>query len=298
MPDSPYAGRRAALATRHAKLAVVAPALWSTLRLGVVSVDVDTDALGTFSGEIPRPAGPLETARRKARLGMEASGLPIGLASEGSVVDPWGLGVGVVDRELVVLVDDERTLSVAGRASSTGVVACAALVHLDEITDGRLDDLARRADLGRHHLVVHPDGVLPHTPSGAPDPAWLAATSKGVGDVVGLRAAIIRAAPLSPAGRVRVTTDLRAHLCPSRRRVIAAAAADLARRLATACPSCASPGWGTDGVAGSRPCAWCGGPTDEPASLRWACPACDATERTTIGDGESGDPGRCPRCNP
>ena len=295
---SAFAGLRAALATRHAKLAVVAPPLWSALGMHVISVDVDTDSLGTFSGEVPRPADPLETARRKARLGMDATGLPLGLASEGSIVDPWGVGVGLVARELVVLVDDHRALTVAGRASGTGVVAFTATLHIDEITSERLATVVRKADLGRHHLVVHPDGTAPRTTGGAPDAAWLAATTKGVGDPATLREAIARAAGGSPDGRVRLTTDLRAHLCPSRRRVISAAAADLAHRLATACPTCASPGWGTDGVAGNRPCAWCGGPTDEPTSLRWTCPACHATELTARRDSGPVDPAHCQRCNP
>lgn len=294
---APYRGRRAALATKHEKLAVVAPPLWSVLGLTVVSAEVDTDTLGTFSGEFPRPAGPLETARRKARLGMDAAGLTLGLASEGSVVDPWGFGVGVVDRELVVLVDDERDLSVVGRASSTEVVAFAATLGPDEVTAERIDDLLRRADLPRHHLVVRPDGVPPATTAGVGDPTWLAATTKAVGDARSLTTAIAVAAHASPTGRAHLETDLRAHLCPSRRRVIATAAADLARRLATPCPSCTSPGWGPEGGVGHRSCAWCGGPTDEAAGVRWACPTCAATAVTDAGD-EPGDPGRCPRCNP
>jgi len=293
-----FAGARASLATKHAKLALVAPPLWSTLGMTVISVDVDTDNLGTFSGEIPRPASQLETARRKARLGMEVTGLPLGLASEGSVVDPWGVGAFAVDRELVVLVDDTRHLTIIGRATGTDVIAFATTLDPDEVTDGRVADLVRRADLGRHHVVVCPDGAAPTGPDGAPDPTWLAATTKAVGDAATLRAAVTRAAGVSPVGRARVEPDLRAHLCPSRQRVIAAAAADLAHRLATTCPTCASPGWGTDGAAGNRICSWCGGPTDEPAAVRWACPACGVTEQRPLPPEQPGDPGRCQRCNP
>lgn len=303
--SSPYAGTLAVVTTRHDKLELVAPPLWSAVGMGVVLSAADTDALGTFSGEVPRVGGQLETAVRKARLGMAATGLHLGIASEGSIVDPSGFGLGAVDRELVVLVDDHRGIVVAGRASSTDVIAVAATVAPDQ----PIDDLLRRAEVPPHHLVVSPLGVSPtmSTPAtvpaaapvaGEPQPRWWAGTTKAVADRAGLAAAIERAAACSPQGRARVETDLRAHLCPSRRPVIAAAARDLATRLATRCPTCASPGWGRASVELGRACAWCGGPTDEIAAHRWACPACQASQRRSVAPDTPGDPGRCPRCNP
>ncbi len=44
----------------------------------------DTDLLGAFSGERPRPAEARETCRRMAEAGMDLMGLDMGLASEGS----------------------------------------------------------------------------------------------------------------------------------------------------------------------------------------------------------------------
>ncbi len=42
----------------------------------------DTDSLGTFSGEVQRLDDALSTCRRKALMGLEQSGLRLGLASE------------------------------------------------------------------------------------------------------------------------------------------------------------------------------------------------------------------------
>lgn len=130
------------LATRHGKLECIGPPL-EELGLVVAVIDVDTDVLGTFTGEFPRTSSPLETAIAKARLGMAATGVPLGLASEGSFgphpAVPWI----TVDREIVVLVDDRRGLVVAGVASSTDVVAAS-------MTLGPSQDLAplvERADL-------------------------------------------------------------------------------------------------------------------------------------------------------
>jgi len=50
----------------------------------VVPAGLDTDGLGTFTGEVERPAPPRETALLKARLAIETTGLPRALASEGS----------------------------------------------------------------------------------------------------------------------------------------------------------------------------------------------------------------------
>lgn len=73
----------AVLATRHGKLELIAPAL-ARVGYALRAVDVDTDALGTFSGEVPRPGPPRDVAVAKARLAMDASGVEVGVASEGT----------------------------------------------------------------------------------------------------------------------------------------------------------------------------------------------------------------------
>jgi len=80
----PYRGVTAAFATKHFKESVVAPA-FATLEISVVVPEVDTDQLGTFTGEIHRVGTPKEVVLKKARLGIQASGLLYGIASEGSI---------------------------------------------------------------------------------------------------------------------------------------------------------------------------------------------------------------------
>ncbi|MFU0507935.1 hypothetical protein [Pseudaminobacter sp. NGMCC 1.201702] len=56
-------------------------------RLGLIvgtAPALDTDVLGTFTGEIPRAGSTREAAIAKARLGMAATGLPRGIVSERS----------------------------------------------------------------------------------------------------------------------------------------------------------------------------------------------------------------------
>lgn len=80
-----HTGQRVALLTRHGKEQVSAPVLDLALGCRVERVDgYDTDLLGTFTRDIARAGTQLEAACKKARIGMELSYFPLGLASEGS----------------------------------------------------------------------------------------------------------------------------------------------------------------------------------------------------------------------
>lgn len=127
------------------------------LGLVVAVIDVDTHVLGTFTGEVPRTSSPLENAIAKARLAMAATGVRLGLASEGSFWAASGRALITVDREIVVLVDDRRGPVVARAASSTDIVAAS-------MTLGPGKDLAplvERADLPTHAVTVGPNQGLP-----------------------------------------------------------------------------------------------------------------------------------------
>lgn len=78
-----YCERIACLATKQAKEQAIARPFRFALGLEVLAPsDLDTDTLGTFTGEVPREGTPLEVCECKARLGMKITGLPLGLASE------------------------------------------------------------------------------------------------------------------------------------------------------------------------------------------------------------------------
>lgn len=278
----PYAGERAVLATKHGKLDCIAPSL-AKVGLMVEVAGVDTDVLGTFTGEVPRTAPPLETAIVKARLGMAAAGLPFGLASEGSFPPHPAVPWVTVDREIVVLVDDRCGLVVAGCASSTDIVAASVTLG----PGGDLAPLAKQADLPTHAVTVVPN-------QGPPRPVH-----KGLRRASDIQAAVISCAAASSDGLARAETDFRAHCCPRRRTVIQQAASDLAARLAACCPACGSPGWGRSDVILGVPCSWCGGAVEQVRAEINSCPACrHRAERPVVAEGAVADPGACPRCNP
>lgn len=108
-------GAVATLGTLHDKAPDIAPAL-ATVGLVVRTEPIDTNAWGTFDGEVPRRLGPLETSVAKARAAATAAGTRFGLGSEGSFFVhpemPWC----TTDLELVTLVDLTTDLVVTGRA--------------------------------------------------------------------------------------------------------------------------------------------------------------------------------------
>ncbi|MBW4078420.1 MAG: hypothetical protein HIU84_07940 [Acidobacteria bacterium] len=269
---------RATLVTKHAKQTVIGP-IFAQFGWILDTAWADTDQLGTFSGDVPRPYSPLETARQKALLGAAMTGAPWLVASEGTVQSSFfGL---VEDLEIVALVEREGARMVVGR--SIGMNIRAVKFRVDASTSE--DEIIRRcadADLPRHRLLV---ALEDHSASsvGALDSA------QSVLDVC--RDFLRRDKTLV------IQTDLRAHLCPSRREIIADAATDLMVRMKQHCPKCGEPGFGEEGTVPGMPCCACGLPTDETRARRWSCSACAHFEDRPVAGADT-DPARCQWCNP
>ena len=281
----PYWGRTVALATKHGKEQPIAPPFAQLLHMQVdVPAEIDTDILGTFTGEVPRPGSPLETARKKARLGMEKSGLPLGLANEGSFGPHPALPFILADTELLLFIDDERGIQVQEVLVSEQIVAAQCTARsLDE-----LEAFLTRVHFPSHGLIVRPHGIM------QPDLIF-----KGITDAQQLDKLIQRCVACSPEGLAHIETDLRAHMNPTRRQVIARLAEQLAQRLVRVCPQCATPGWGKVDVVRGLPCEWCSQPTELIRADIFGCPACDYRETQARQDGLQLAPaGQCQYCNP
>jgi hypothetical protein len=108
-----FEGRSAVLLTKHGKEQVIKPTLEKAVGVHVIiETGFNIDRFGTFTREIERPGSQLDTARLKAKKGMELTGLDIGLASEGSFGPhpvmpwvPWNV-------EIVLLVDQKEKLEI------------------------------------------------------------------------------------------------------------------------------------------------------------------------------------------
>lgn len=279
-----YNNKTAVLATKHEKLSQIGPPLQSHLGLIVHSVDVDTDSLGTFSGEIPRKGPPLETAIAKARLGIDFAKVPLGIASEGTIGSDHSMPFsGTLDKEIVVLVDDEIGISIWESHASFDITAATAEVRSDE----DIESFLIKSDFPRHQLIVRPG-------KGSFFPIY-----KGISNRDELREAIYKCALASSNKLAHIETDFRAHVCPSRQKVIGDAAIRLAKRLASKCPECGAPGWGKTEIIYGIPCSCCGTQVPKERAENYSCQVCSFSKiQPILTTPAEADPAECPYCNP
>lgn len=281
-PYIDYANQRISLLTQHGKERVIAQVLDPALGCHVECVTgYDTDQLGSFSRDIPRDGTQIDAARKKARIGMALSGLPLGLASEGSFgPDPY-TGMLPWNVEILVFIDGERDIEVVGHAQG-------AARHAHLLTNDWQASVAftSEADFPRHQLVVRPESENDSR------------MKKGIATWEGLEAAFAWAKTQSANGMVFLENDLRAHANPSRMERIREAAEDLVARLKSRCPACGAPGfWMVERIAG-LPCADCGIPTRETRADVYGCVKCAHREVRERAKPSHADPSRCDYCNP
>jgi hypothetical protein len=274
-----YFGHQAGLATMHGKELVVAPAFLDLLGIRVVRSGVDTDQFGTFSGDIPRKLSALETAQAKARAAIEEAGIPLGIASEGTIGPHPMFPIASSDLEIMVFIDAANDLVIHESVRSSQVVTARKLVRVGE----NLDSFLQSADFPNHGLLVRseePENKL---------------AIKGITDLATLKTAI---AELAEQGKVVVESDLRAHFSPSRMRVIAECARLLAARVASQCPRCEAPGFGKIQPIFGLPCIDCGENVETVVLAdRMGCVKCNHTVIVERGL-ENAEARFCSACNP
>jgi len=273
----PYRGVEAVITTQHAKEKLIAPAL-APLGIELVHHNFNTDSLGTFSGEIPRTHSQRETAFKKARIGMEVTGMKYGIASEGSIVaDPL---VPLINSaiESIAWIDDVTGIEIIEFERGTEVVAVK--TEVSSIDD--LGDFLERADFPNHALIAYPASKKGPNYKGLRE---LAALEDAISSITKVESAVIE-------------SDLRAHMSPSRSEVIQRCAEKLAVRLACLCSGCGTPGFGAIGSICGLSCEQCGEIVERAISgeLR-GCAKCEFREEKL--NGKSGvSAAQCERCNP
>lgn len=282
MAKHPYSQKEIALTTKHEKLKLIKPAFNEYIGCNIFEVTLDTDQLGTFSGEVARVAPPREIAIQKARLGMNSTGSPIGIASEGSIgPDPMVPFINS-NIEHLVLVDDDQEIVISEVHRSFDIVAATISATLK--TD--LTDFLQKADFPNQRLIVRSSKKADGN------------CIKGIADPDELTEAIAKVSRSSPDGLVIVESDLRAMHSPSRQRNIAEVAKLLAIRVSQLCPDCQLPGWGRVGYEKGLYCSECG--LDNPSAIRQEILGCVKCEHVELGMVISSelDPAQCNFCNP
>lgn len=277
-----FAGRKLVIATKHGKEEVLGPLFSAGLGLEIcLAQNLDTDLLGTFSGEIERQDDPLSTARKKCELALNMTGYDLALASEGSFgVHPAAFFL-PANEEWLLLYDKKNQLEIHARHLSVETnFAGEEFKNLDE-----LENFAQKALFPSHGLILRneKDGKTE--------------LIKGITNSFELfeKAAEL----LRKYGSAFVETDMRAHLNPTRMKVIGEVAEKLLEKILSSCPSCDMPGFAVVSSKPGLPCSWCGMPSRSTLAHVKTCSSCEYSEEILYPFGKTTeDPMYCDRCNP
>jgi hypothetical protein len=274
------------LTTMHAKERVIEPVLRKAWGLELhVARDVNTDAFGTFSREIARAGSQLDAARAKIEAGFQAvPSARVGLASEGSFGPHPYVPFAAVGRELVLMIDRDSGLELAGYDVSLE----ANFGHVVAASVEEAIEFGNRIGFPSHGLIVI------GCEGGQPAPHQF--IKKDAGDKTELEGAVGEA--IAIGGAAFIETDMRAHRNPTRMAAIERATLDLVRRYNSRCPICGHPGFDITERRRGLPCAWCGTPTFVIKTEVLCCQACGHRLERCATPSPAADPGQCEVCNP
>lgn len=269
------------LATKHQKeLAVSEPFRHAFGAKLFVPHDFDTDVFGTFTGEIARSSTPYETVIAKAKTAMKQYGYEYGIANEGSFGPHPGIFFLAGDVELMSFVDTKNDLVVV----ESEITPETNFAHLDVSLSDQYDNYLEKIKFGSHGLIIKnlaDDSVI----------------AKGITKRDELDAIIHSS--LEKYAKIRLETDMRAMMNPTRMHVIHRLALKLVKRLQQICPACSSPGFGKLSVSGRLPCADCNSETEMYRSKILHCIKCEYHQTLPRDDGAvAADAQYCSFCNP
>lgn len=242
----PYTGSRIGLATIHAKERAAAPAFRRVLGAVVeVAPDLDTDKLGTFSGEVPRPDALVETCAIKAEMVFRTMDVDCALASEGSYGPIERVPLVSSGVEIMAFVDRRRGLRLVETLATHRTNW---RLQRFPAGDPAVPGILKRMGFPRAGVFVICSSDMEHP-------------IKGLETEAEVLAAMDREARRSEDGLAVLLADMRAHRNPTRMQVLRALSWKLAKRLQRLCPKCGVPGFGHIESRRGLPCETCGEPT-------------------------------------
>ncbi|MEQ8244122.1 DUF6671 family protein [Fulvivirga sp.] len=276
-----FYGRKLAIATKHHKEKVIAQKVASKLGvLPFVPSGLDTDQLGTFTGEIERILSPLEAARKKCEMAMDMAGCDLAIASEGSFGSHPSLIFVPGNEELVLLLDRKNNLEIIGKKLTIETNFDGRICY----TVAELIDFTEKAGFPSHRLILRKDKDSKTV------------ISKGIGDKNVLLEKFDWL--MKHHGKAFVETDMRAHYNPTRMEIIAAATDNLIERALANCEKCQTPGFGITDVERGLKCSWCGMSTQSVKAYILSCTKCGYTKTEPFKNKTTEDPMYCDYCNP
>lgn len=255
----------------HAKELAVAPPFRRVLGAEiVVATELDTDALGTFSGEVPRPDALVETCAIKAELAFRTVDADCAIANEGSYGPINSVPLVPSGIEIMAFIDRKRGVKVT-EILPTHRTNWRLLRF--KAGDPNIPRAVKAIGFPRYGVFVLCSSDMDHP------------IKTGLDTLDDVVSAMNQEANRSEDGLAVLIADMRAHRNPTRMRVLRALSWKLAKRLERLCPKCHAPGFGSIGNRRGLPCEGCGTPTHWVHFEIDGCSVCGHAESRPRKDG-------------
>lgn len=271
------------VATKHKKEIVFRNVFEQLGIYYVSSPEIDTDILGTFTGEVERKYSPLETALQKAKLlASKFKEVDFIIANEGTFGPHPYIPFVESDSEVIVLynVKDDKYLYIHDVSPETN------FAEKEIASFHQLHDFLEKAKFPSHALIVSAqlnDGEQHF--------------EKAIQDIAVLKESINQLLALSKNGIVKVQTDMRAHLNPTRMNFIKQCAEKFVDELICLCPRCSYPQFKIKRIERGLSCYNCNTPTQSIKKYIYECVNCNYIQEKE-NEKKFEDPMYCEICNP
>jgi hypothetical protein len=277
-----FKGRNLIIATKHGKEKAIAPILEKELGVKCfVDLELDTDKLGTFTGEVERKDDPLTTARNKCNMAMELTNCDLAIASEGSFGPHPTIFFIPADDEILIFVDKINGLEIIVRELSTETNFNGSEIKTEE----KLLEFAANANFPSHGLILR---------KSRDEYTNIVKGITNVEELINVFNSLI-----DKFGTTYIETDMRAMCNPTRMKIIESAAKKLIKKINSLCPVCNMPGFGITDAKEGLPCELCNFPTRSTISYIYSCQKCSYTKEDKYPKGkQTEDPTYCDYCNP
>jgi len=277
-----FRDRNLVIATKHRKELVIAPILEKELGVKcILSLGLDTDELGTFTGEIEREDDPITTARKKCLKAMELTNSDLAIASEGSFGPHPTLFFVNADDEFLLFIDKKNNLEIIARELTTETNFKGAPIN----SEGHLLEFAKAVSFPSHGIIIRDSQEdFKEIEKGITDWGLL----KNKFDYF-----------LKKYNQVYLETDMRALYNPSRMKVIETATHKLVEKINKLCPICKTPGFSITDRKKGLPCSQCNFPTKSTLYAIYSCKKCNYSIQDKFPNKKlTEDPMFCDICNP
>lgn len=277
-----FEGQKIIIATQHKKEEILSPLLEQYLGLvPVICASLNTDILGTFTGEVERTEDPLTTARQKCTLGMNKTGIDIGISNEGSFGQHPNLFFVPAGDEIMLFKDRKNNIEIAARSLSTDTNYNTQEIHHED----ELRTFAEKVLFPSHGLIIR---------DSKKNSKYLV---KGIRSWEVLNNSFHEI--IKENKYAIVETDMRAMHNPTRMTEIGKACEKLIKKIKSLCPHCECPGFSITSAIPGLACAQCGQQTKSILYYIYSCQRCQFEQKEIYPQGiEEEDPMYCDHCNP